>query len=174
MQFVDKSDDEIKFWTVFNETLEQTMLDIQAFYNTAYQSKLLGTVLYEEKLMPIYKVLEKRAFIKAYSAIVEGEKTFGSINAYLKILYAIFGGSAIIEVSKENPLHILIRVTAEPQEYYRWKLRKEQKTIITKDGKAIIFKQLLGGVTDRELLQILKSITQAGTYVEFILNEEEV
>ena len=90
VQFVDKSEDELKFWRIFTETLEQTKLDIKAFYDTAYQSKLLGTVLYEEKLMPIYKVLEKRAFIKAYSAIVEGEKTFGSINSYLKLLLHFF------------------------------------------------------------------------------------
>ena len=171
-QFVDKSEEELKFWRVFLTMLEQTKTDISEYYLKAYESKELGNILYDEKLMPIYKILPKKAFLKAYASIIEGEKTFGSINSYLKILYAIFGGSAEIEISKENPLHIMIRVTASPQELYNWKLRNQNKTVITKDGKAIIFKQLLGGVTNRELMQVLKSITNAGTYVEFILNEE--
>ncbi len=172
-QFVDKSEDELKFYNLFNIMLNQTKIDIESYYETAYQSKTLGNILYEEKLMPIYKILPKKTFIKAYSAIIEGQKTFGSINSYIKILYAIFGENAEIVISKENPLHIKIVVTAYPQELYLWKVRNQSKNIITKDGKAIIFKQLLGGVTNRELMQVLKSITNAGTHVEFILNEGE-
>lgn len=172
MQFIDKSEDELKFWSVYESMLAQTKLDIQDYYSKAYQSKELGNILYDEGLMPIYKILPKVTFLKAYASIIEGQKTFGSINSYLTILYAIFGKDAQIEISKENPLHILIRVTAEPQEFYKWKTRNEDKNIITKDGEGIIFKQLLGGVTNRELMQVLKSITKAGTYVEFILNEE--
>lgn len=172
-QFVDKSEEELKFWRVFNTMLEQTKTDISEYYDTAYKCKTLGNILYDEKLMPIYKILPKKTFLKAYSAIVEAQKNFGSIDSYLKILYAIFGGNAEIVVSKEDPLHIKIVVTAYPQELFNWKVRNEAKHIITKDGKNIIFKQLLGGVTNRELMQILKSITKAGTFIEFVLNEGE-
>lgn len=173
MQFVDKGEDELKFYEVFSAMLEKTKVDIQAYYETAYQSKTLGNILYDEKLMPIYKILPKKAFLRAYQEILEGEKTLGSVGAYLKILYALFGGSAEIIISKENPLHIKIKVTAEPQELFKWKVRHQQKYVTTKDGKIIIFKRLLGGLTNRELQQILKATTKAGTFVEFSLNEED-
>ena len=173
-QFVDKSEEELKFWRIFNKILTDTKADISSYYETAYQSKTLGTILYEQGLMPIYKTLEKKLFIKAFSGIVEGEKTLGSVGAYLKILYAIFGGSAQIEVSKINPLHIKIDIQAPIQVHYIWKVRKHDKIIITKDNKYLVLKQLLAQVTSRDLLQILKSTTKAGTFIEFTLNREEV
>lgn len=173
-QFVDRSEEELKFWRVFSKIITDTKSDIQNYYETAYQSKTLGNILYDEQLMPIYKVLEKSLFVKAFSQIVEGEKTIGSIGAYLKILYAIFGGTAQIEVSKIDPLHIKIDIQAPIQVHYFWKVRKHNQIIITKDNKYLVLKQLLARVTDRDLLKLLKSTTKAGTYIEFTLNREEV
>ena len=173
-QFVDRSTEELKFWQVFNTILNQTKIDIEDYYNTAYQSKTLGTILYEQGLMPIYKTLEKSLFIKAFSQIVEGEKRLGSVGAYLKILYAIFGGTAEIEVSKINPLHVKIDIQAPIRVKYLWKVRKHQQIIVTKDDKFLVLKQLLARVTNRDLLQILKATTKAGTYIEFTLNEEVI
>lgn len=174
VQFVDRSEEELKFWRIFEALIEQTKIDIQEYYNKAYESKTLGNILYEQQMMPIYKTLEKSLFIKAFSKIIEGERQIGSIEAYLKILYAIFGTEAQITISKENPLHIKIDIVAPVQTRHFWKVRKHNKIIITKDDKFIVFKQLLARVTNRELLQILKSTTKAGTYIEFTLNQEEV
>lgn len=102
---------------------------------------------------------------------MEGEKTLGSVEAYLKILYAIFGKEAKITITQE-PLHLKIDIITEAQSFALW-ITKQNQQVVTKDGKAIIFKQLLAEVTDRELLQILKATTKAGTFVEFTLNENE-
>lgn len=169
-EFVDRSTGEMTFWTIFERLVSQVQSDIEQYYLTAYKSPELGRILYEEQLMPIYKTLEKSLFMKAYSQILEGEKTLGSVEAYLKILYAIFGREAKITITQE-PLHLKIDIVAPVQKFYLW-ITKSKKQVITKDGKAIIFKQLLAEVTDRELLQILKATTKAGTFVEFTLNEE--
>lgn len=169
-EFVDRSTGEMTFWTIFERLASQVQSDIEQYYLTAYKSPELGRILYEEQLMPIYKTLEKSLFVKAYSQILEGEKTLGSVEAYLKILYAIFGREAKITITQE-PLHLKIDIVAPVQKFYLW-ITKSKKQVITKDGKAIIFKQLLAEVTDRELLQILKATTKAGTFVEFTLNEE--
>lgn len=170
VQFVTGEQEEKKFWDIYSKLAQQTLLDIENYYKTAYQSPELGRIIYEEQLMPIYKTLEKSLFVKVYSQILEGEKTLGSVEAYLKILYAIFGREAKITITQE-PLHLKIDIVAPVQKFYLW-ITKSKKQVITKDGKAIIFKQLLAEVTDRELLQILKATTKAGTFVEFTLNEE--
>lgn len=169
VQFAINDEDEKKFWDIFQKLAQQTLLDVENYFKTAYQSPELGRIIYEEQLMPIYKVLEKSLFIKAFSQILEGEKTLGSVEAYLKILYAIFGKEAEITITQQ-PLHLKIDIVAPLQQFFLW-ITKKQKQVITKDGKAILFKQLLAKVTDRELLQILKATTKAGTFVEFTLNE---
>lgn len=172
-QFVDKSEDELKFWRIFNKVLSDTKVDITDYYETAYQSKALGEILYDQKLMPIYKTLEKSLFLKAFSEILEGEKTLGSYNAYLKILYAIFGKDAEITITKVSPAHIKIDIQAPIQVHYVWKVRKHPRVIVTNEGKYLVFKKILAEVTSRDLLQILKSTTKAGTYIEFTLNRED-
>lgn len=171
VQFVTGEQEEKRFWDIYSKLAQQTLLDIENYYKTAYQSPELGRIIYEEQVMPIYKVLEKSLFIKAYSQILEGEKTLGSVEAYLKILYAIFGKEAKITITAQ-PLHLKIDIVAGAQRFMLW-FTKQNQQVVTKNGMAIIFKQLLAEVTDRELLQILKATTKAGTFVEFTLNETE-
>lgn len=170
VQFAVNDEEERKFWRIFERLAQQTFADLEAYFQNAYKSKELGRVIYEEQLMPIYKTLEKSLFIKAFSEILDGQKTLGSVDAYLKILYAIFGSDAQITFTNQ-PLHLKIDIVAPVQKRFFWKAKRGQH-IITKDGKAIVFKQLLAEVTDRELLQILKATTKAGTFVEFTLNKE--
>lgn len=169
VQFVVGDDDERKFWRIFEALVKQTLADIQAYYEGAYISPELGRVLYDQQLMPIYKVLEKSLFVKAFAEIVEGEKNLGTVEGYLKILYAIFGKEAQITIT-QLPLHLKIDIVAVIQKNSLW-ITKGDKQIVTHDGKAIVFKQVLAEVTDRELLSILQATTNAGTYVEFTLNE---
>lgn len=171
VQFVVGDGEELKFYRVFERILKQTFLDIEAYYQNAYSSKELGTILYEQQLLPIYKVLEKSLFVKAYSEIVEGEKNLGTIPAYLRILYAIFGGEADIRITQQ-PLNLQIDVIAPIQSFKIW-VTKQGDTVQDHDGNNIVFKEILAEVTNRDLLNILKSVTNAGTYVDFTLNKEE-
>lgn len=171
VQFAVNDEEEQKFWRIFERLSRQTFSDLEAYFQNAYKSKELGRIIYEEQLMPIYKTLEKTLFIKAFSEIIEGQKTLGSINAYLKILYAIFGTEAQITITQQ-PMHLKVDIIAITKVHRFW-ITKGKKQIVAKDGKAIVFKDILAEVTDRELLQILKSLTKAGTYVEFTLNKLE-
>lgn len=171
VQFAVNDEEEQKFWRIFERLSRQTFSDLKAYFQNAYKSKELGRVIYEEQLMPIYKTLEKSLFIKAFSEIIEGQKTLGSINAYLRILYAIFGTEAQITITQQ-PMHLKVDIIAPIRTHYIW-ITKDKKRIITKDNKLLVFSDILAEVTDRELLQILKSTTKAGTYIEFTLNKIE-
>lgn len=172
VQFAVGDSDELRFWDIYEKLAQQTLIDIEQYYENAYKSPELGRILYEEQLMPIYKVLEKKLFVQAYSQILEGEKQLGTLEGYLKILYAIFGSSADIRITT-TPLHLQIDIIAPVRVYYLWKKRKEKKYITAKDGRRIVFQELLARVTDRDLLALLKATTNAGTFVEFTLNRED-
>lgn len=169
VQFAVGDKEEKDFWTIYQKLAEETLFDIEEYFKNAYRSPELGRILYEEQLMPIYKVLEKKLFIQAYSQVLEGEKQLGTIEGYLKILYAIFGSSANIRITT-TPLHLQIDIIAPIRVYYLWRKKRENKYIIAKDGRKIVFQELLARVTDRDLLALLKATTNAGTFVEFTLN----
>lgn len=171
-QFVTKEKDELTFYEVGQQLLSQTTVDLAAFFQTAYRSKELGTALYNTGAMPIYKLLEKDLFIKAFAEIAEGSENLGTIPAYLKILYAIFGDTAQITITQE-PLHLKIDILAPINVVYEW-TTQDGDTIIDDVGDNIVFWEVLARVSNKELLQILKETTNIGTYVEFTLNKEDI
>lgn len=172
-RFIEGDEEENKFFNVFSQVVQTTLNDLEQYYINAYGSPELGSALYETQRIPIYKILEKSLFVKAYNKILEGEAYIGTIEGYLTILRAIFGDNADIKLTIVAPLHLRFDITAEVQKFYLW-ITKKGKQVKTKDGRNIIFKRLLAEVTSRQLVEILKSLTNAGTYVEFNLNKEEI
>lgn len=167
-QFAVEDSMELKFWRVFEKVLRQTMLDMQAYFDSAYTSKELGAALYDLRLFPIYKTLQRSLFIRTFKQILDGQKILGSIEGYLIILYAIFGVTATITVTT-TPAALNIDIVAPVQSMQRWKDRAGN-LLVSKHGDALFFKKLVANVTNRELLQILRATMPAGTAVDFTLN----
>lgn len=170
-KFIEGDAEENKFFKVFNDIVASTMSDIEAYYNNAYGSPELGRALYELQRLPIYKILEKSLFIKAYQKIIEGEAYIGTIEGYLTILRAIFGDNAIINLTIVAPLHLKFDITAEVQQFYLW-VDNYNNEIIDENGDNIVFEEIVALLSSRQLLELLKQTTNAGTYVEFTLNGE--
>lgn len=169
-RFLPDDEEERKFYSVFNQVMQNTFNDLKQYYNNAYGSPELGRALYEEQRVPIYKVLEKSLFIKAYNAILQGQAYIGAIEGYLTILRAIFGESADIKLTIVAPLHLRFDIVAEIQQFYLW-VDDEENEIVDNDGNNIVFEEVVALLSNRQLLEILKQTTNAGTYVEFNLNE---
>ena len=170
-KFIEGDAEENKFFTVFSEVVASTMLDLEEYYNQAYGSKELGNALYELQRVPIYKVLEKSLFLKAYSKILQGQAYIGTIEGYLTILRAIFGDNATINLTIVSPLHLKFDITAEVQQFYLW-VDNQNNEIIDENGDNIVFEEIVALLSSRQLLELLKQTTNAGTFVEFTLNGE--
>lgn len=169
--FIRGDTEENKFFNVFNEVVSSTMLDIKEYYNEAYKSKELGSALYELQKVPVYKTLEKSLFLKSYSKILEGEAYIGTIEGYLTILRAIFGNDATINLTIVNPLHLKFDIKAEIQQIYLW-VDDLNNEIIDENGDNLVFEEIVALLSSRQLLELLKQTTNAGTFVEFTLNGE--
>lgn len=170
-KFIEGDAEENKFFTVFSEVVNSTMSDIENYYNQAYGSKELGSALYELQRVPIYKVLEKSLFLKAYNKILQGQAYIGTIEGYLTILRAIFGDNAIINLTIVAPLHLKFDITAEVQQFYLW-VDNYNNEIIDENGDNIVFEEIVALLSSRQLLELLKQTTNAGTFVEFTLDGE--
>ena len=170
-KFIEGDAEENKFFTVFSEVVNSTMSDIENYYNQAYGSKELGSALYELQRVPIYKVLEKSLFLKAYNKILQGQAYIGTIEGYLTILRAIFGDNVIINLTIVAPLHLKFDITAEVQQFYLW-VDDNDNEIVDENEDNIVFEEIVALLSSRQLLELLKQTTNAGTFVEFTLNGE--
>lgn len=169
-KFIDGDEEESKFYRVFSQVVETTFNDLEQYYINAYGSPELGRALFETQRVPIYKILEKSLFIKAYNKILEGEAYIGTIEGYLTILRAIFGDTADIKLTIVAPLHLRFDITAEMQQFYIW-VDNANNEIVDENGDNIVFEETVALLSNRQLLEILQQTTNAGTFVDFNLNE---
>ena len=109
--------------------------------------------------------------IKAYNKILEGEAYIGTIEGYLTILRAIFGDNATINLTIVSPLHLKFDITAGVQQFYLW-VDNQNNEIVDENGDNIVFEEIVALLSSRQLLELLKQTTNAGTFVEFTLNGE--
>lgn len=171
-KFTENDKNANRFLTTFLQVLKPTMDDLFAYYENAYKTKYLGTVLYEKQIVPIYNILEKSLFVVTFYKILEAEQTIGSVNAYCEILYSIFGSNATITIDKINPLHIKIDIIARYVEYFVWVDEQKQFYITTEAGEHLGFAALVARISNRQLANILQEMTNAGTFLEFTYKQE--
>lgn len=163
---------ENKFIEAFKKILEQTNIDLRDFTDDAYTSYVLGGVLYDLKLIPVYNILDKSLMLKVWYKILEQFPNVGTINAYCQLIYAVFGDQAYIEVDNDNPLNLRLGVTANYQSLVFWTTKDTGELIVTQSGENIQFKSFLYSVSNRELFNLIYEMTNAGTNIdiEFKLN----
>lgn len=160
-------ENEPKFFEVFKALFRQTMLDVDDMFKNIYSSYALGQVVYDKKIVPIYGLLAEKLFKMVFSQILDAQKTVGSPDAYCKILYGIFGSNATITIDEKSPLHIKIDIVARTVEYFIWADEQKKIYITTEAGEYLGFAALVARVSNRQLADILKQMTNAGTYLEF-------
>ena len=158
--------EENKFYNVWLALFNQTMSDLQDYYDLAYESQLLGGLIFDNKLSEIAKIISRELFIKTYWQIFNEEKKNGTVDAHLYILYAIFGSSATIYVETVNPLHVKYYIQTNTIQLQNW-ITKLGDNMVTKDGDNIMFRLILSNLTNEELANLLKATANYGEYLEF-------
>ena len=58
--------EENKFFNVWLQLFQQTMSDLQDYYNLVYESNLLGALIFDNQLSEIAKIINRELFIKTY------------------------------------------------------------------------------------------------------------
>lgn len=163
--------EENKFYNVWLSLFNQTMVDLQDYYNLAYESQLLGGLIFDNKLAEIAKIISRELFIKTYWQIFNEEKKNGTVDAHLYILYAIFGGSATIYVETVSPLYTKYYIRTNTISLNQW-ITKNGDKMVTKNGDNLMFRSVLTGLTNEELANLLKATANYGEYLDFVIETD--
>lgn len=158
--------EENKFFNVWLQLFQQTMSDLQDYYNLVYESDLLGQLIFDNQLSEIAKIINRDLFIKTYWQIFNEETKNGTVDAHLYILYAIFGSNATIYVDQQSPLCIKYLIETNTITLNNW-LTKQGDQMITKDGDRLMFRSILSQLTNAELANLLKATANYGEVLDF-------
>lgn len=163
--------EENKFYNVWLQLFQQTMSDLQDYFNLVYESQLLGSLIFDNQLSEIAKIINRELFIKTYWQIFNEESKNGTVDAHLYILYAIFGSNATIYVDQISPLYVKYLIQTNTINLESW-LTKAGDQMITKAGDRLMFRTLLSGLTNAELANLLKATANYGEVLDFEIDTD--
>lgn len=158
--------EENKFFNVWLQLFQQTMSDLQDYFNLVYESQLLGSLIFDNQLSEMAKIINRELFIKTYWQIFNEESKNGTVDAHLYILYAIFGSNATIYVEQISPLYVKYLIETNTITLNNW-LTKAGDQMITKAGDRLMFRTILSGLTNAELANLLKATANYGEVLDF-------
>lgn len=163
--------EENKFYSVWLQLFQQTMADLQDYYNLVYESQLLGGLIFDNQLSEMAKIINRELFIKTYWQIFNEETKNGTVDAHMYLLYAIFGSTATIYYERVSPLVVKYWIQTNTMTLHPW-VTKHGERMITKDNDVLMFRSLLQGLTNAELASLLKATANYGSYVEFEIDTD--
>lgn len=163
--------EENKFYSVWLQLFQQTMADLQDYFNLVYESQLLGGLIFDNQLSEMAKIINRELFIKTYWQIFNEETKNGTVDAHMYLLYAIFGSTATIYYERISPLVVKYWIQTNTISLEPW-VTKYGEQMITKNGDALMFRSLLSGLTNAELANLLKATANYGSYVEFEIDTD--
>lgn len=158
--------EENKFFNVWLQLFQQTMSDLQDYFNLVYESQLLGELIFDNQLSEIAKIINRELFIKTYWQIFNEETKNGTVDAHLYILYAIFGSNATIYVEPISPLYVKYLIQTNTINLESW-ITKAGDQMITSEGDRLMFRSILSGLTNAELANLLKATANYGEVLDF-------
>lgn len=157
---------ENKFINVWLGLFNQTLADIQSYYELAYESYTLGKIIYDNQLADIAKLISRDLFLKTYWQIFDEQAKNGTIDAHLYLLYAIFGGDSTIVVEHPHPLHTLFHIVTDTIALNQWVTRAGDN-MVTRNGEFLVFRSVLQDMTNEEIASLLQATANYGEYIEF-------
>jgi len=163
--------EENKFYSVWLQLFQQTMADLQDYFNLVYESQLLGGLIFDNQLSEMAKIINRELFIKTYWQIFNEETKNGTVDAHMYLLYAIFGSTATIYYERISPLVVKYWIQTNTISLEPW-ITKHGEQMITKNGDVLMFRSLLSGLTNAELANLLKATANYGSYVEFEIDTD--
>lgn len=170
-QLMRGDDFETRFYNVWLSLWNQTMADLQAYYDLAYESSTLGAFLFDNDLAQIARALSRDLFIKTYWQLFKEQEKNGTYDAHMYLLYAIFGGDATIYVENPNPLHVIYHIATKTQTLANW-VTLAGDNVVTRDGSYIVFRTLVLELNNEEIASILKATSNYGEYLEFDITQD--
>lgn len=165
MQYFKGDDVEIKLSGSAQAVFQNLQTELTAWFNDTYNSAGLGTILYDNNLVPLSQTIARDVFIKNYGEILRRWEYVGSFESYLYVFMQIFGPKTQITFERLRPGALKIYIVTDQTGFINWLSQKAQE-IRTQSGQPLMFKQVLGIENFYEVQGVLDSLNPAGIHLE--------
>jgi hypothetical protein len=166
---------ELKVDAVVEETTETIDMQLDAFYDDAYQAAPLGDVIFDTGRSPLSNAIARDIFRSAFKEIFDAFVQVGTFDAYLTVFEKIFGEDVEIEFVVPAAGKLNISITAAGVELTEFIARYIQDNqyvydeIIDDEGDNIVFQSIKGFTSQYELEQMLFEMVPAGIFTTISL-----
>ncbi len=169
---------ELKYEACAEEIITQVGMQLDDFFDGAYDAMPLGDLLHEGVRSPLSNAIRLDIFRSSFNTIYTAFTVSGSFESYLTVFRKIFGEDVDVEFNVPSPGKLQIDIIADQLEEFSFIERHihndayvfEKVGYYDDDGDGdIIFQTVKGFHSQYELEQMLFEMVPAGIFTEISL-----
>jgi hypothetical protein len=166
---------ELKYEALFTDTLEALSMQLDAFFEDAYNSMPFGDLIFDDLRSPLSNAIAKDIFRESFGEIVDAFVEGGTFESYITVFKKIFGDTVDIEFTVPDPGQLQISIIADGVEESLFISRYIQSNdyvfdqVIDDEDDNIVFQSIKGFQSQYELEQMLFEMVPGGIYTEITL-----
>lgn len=169
---------ELKYETAGSEIIDNIGLQLDDFFDGAYDAMPLGDLLHEGDRSPLSNAIRLEIFRESFNTIYNAFRVSGSFESYLTVFRKIFGDAVDVEFVVPGPGKLQINILADQLEEFNFVARHihnneylfDNMVYEDDDGTgSIIFQTVKGFHSQYELEQMLFEMVPAGIFTDINL-----
>lgn len=174
-QFFKGDATELKYYNAAKGISDDLLLQKNNFFEQAFDSFILGEVLYDNLLSPLANAIQREIFRASFFTIFEAFQAPGSFEGYLTVFRKVFGDDVEVTFTVPGPGKLQIGIVTTNVEISGMITRfivsnvYMLDTIVDDEGDRIVFQTIKGFETQYELEQMLFEMVPAGIWTEITL-----
>lgn len=167
---------EQKFDNAGEPIMSNLSLQKDLFFAGAYSTGPLGDLIVADLRSPLANAIDPTIFRLAFAEIFEAFVNVGTFEAYLTVFRKIFGDDVVVEFTVPDPGKLMIDITATGLELSEFVARHIVDNaylfddVVDDGGDNILFRTVIGFISQYELEQMLFEMVPAGVYTEITLD----
>lgn len=166
---------EQKFYEVGREVYENISLELDEFFEGAYECFNLGDMISENEYSPLANAIPQNVFRESFFTLFTSFESAGSFEGYLSVFERVFGESVEVDFTVPAPGKLIIDITADSVELTHFIARYIENNqyvfdeIIDNEGDNIVFQSFKGLESQYELERMLFEMVPAGIFTDINL-----
>lgn len=166
---------EKKVYDAGKSAFDFTSIQLDAFFEDAYKTQVLGDLIYTDGRTPLAKAIKQSIFRQIFTSLFESFIVAGSLESYLSVFKAIFGNDVEVEFTVPAPGKLNIDIVSTGIELADLLSRYIENNaylfdeIVNEDGDNIALQVLKGFDTQYEVEQMLFEMVPGGIFTNITL-----
>lgn len=139
------NEDSLKNHDIWKTPNDFSISQMQVFFDNAYSTKELGSMLYDGNYLELSKAIKKDIFMQSFSKIVESFDSTGTYESLITIIKSIFGEDCEMEFLEPYPAVLYININQHSSTIFNWVTKTGNKINAT-SGSYIVFQSFINQI----------------------------